>query len=147
MPSTVSKAVEAADAIVELLNHGLDNDLFEADFEPVRAYRPVLDTGALSDLTVSVIPRGNGLAKETRGNLRNDVTCSIVVQQRVANSSNAVIDPLVLIVQQIADLLASSGLDIEATRYGVEMPNLVREDHLGQNIFTSYIDVTYRLLT
>lgn len=147
MPIT-SKPIAAAEAIVDLLEQGLGSDSFSETFTVERAYRPVqrLEDLAVDAMKVTVIPAANEIAQASRGFQRYDVTCAIVVQCRKSDTLNATLDPLMELVDEIVTYLAQFDVTFQSSRMALgNDPIFVGEHIKDQQVFTSVVNVTYRI--
>lgn len=76
--------------------------------QPITAQRSYTPTRELTDdgILVTVVPAGEESQRDTRRSTRHQYQLHIGVQKRVADTTPATLDPLVLLVQEIADELA-----------------------------------------
>lgn len=88
-----------ADALVASLNA----HKFSKPFTAVRAYRPIYKLEDMDVLHVTVVPKGASAEFGTRADDRREIQLDVAVQQRTANDSTAVLDPLLALAEEIAD--------------------------------------------
>ena len=140
-----SKLIALADAVTAALNAGAFGQLFTAQ----RLYRPVFDLADLVDqLHVSVVPRS--IEREVQDRSSNAVTLAIDigVQCKPANLSDAALDELMLLVEQLATYLDRRELpDLpDAVWQGCRNVPAYDPEHLSElGQFTSVLTVTYEL--
>jgi len=141
---------DIAEAVVTALN----GHTFSQPFTAARAYRPVFDLKDMTDLHVTVVPKGVELTTAGRGLAQSDVQIDIGVQKKLASADNAEIDALVGLVQEIAEFVRSTG------RFGLpagagdaawvktENTPIYSQEHLGElRQFTSVLTLTLRVMT
>ncbi|MEX2670923.1 MAG: hypothetical protein WD294_02310 [Phycisphaeraceae bacterium] len=136
--------VTLADAVVTQLN--------AATFDPTvtaeRHYRPRVELGDVEDVRVTVVPKAIRTTAATRGAASHEGQIDIAIQQRLSDETAAAIDPLMDLVQQIADQLLHRRLDAMPQALCVRLTNepIYAVDHLDElRTFTSVLTVTYRL--
>lgn len=92
--------IDVADSLVAELNAAQLSQPVQA----VRGYVPEYDLKEMKSLRVTVVPRELSVTSVSRDRLSYDAQVDIAVQQKFAKGDNAEIDPLVNLVEEIADL-------------------------------------------
>ena len=141
---------DIADAVVAALN----GHTFGMSFAAVRSYRPVYAREEMKDLHVTVVPGGYSMENLGRGQIQEDYTVEIAVQQAPETTGNAALDPLVGLVEEIRDFFL-------ANRRMAAMPSVIclraafaagsergyAPEHLDQlQQFTSVLTLTFRVV-
>jgi hypothetical protein len=135
---------DIADAVVTALN----GHTFSQPFTAARAYRPVFDLKDMTDLHVTVVPKGVELTTAGRGLAQSDVQIDIGVQKKLASGDNAEIDPLLGLVQEIAEFIRATGRFGDAAWVKTENTPIYSQEHLGElRQFTSVLTLTLRVMT
>jgi len=135
---------DIADAVVTALN----GHTFSQPFTAARAYRPVFDLKDMTDLHVTVMPKGVELTTAGRGLAQSDVQIDIGVQKKLAVSDNAELDPLLGLVQEIAEFIRATGRFGGAAWVKTENTPIYSQEHLGElRQFTSVLTLTLRVMT
>jgi len=133
--------------IAEAIKNALHAHAFSMDFVARRSYRPRVDLEELTEILVTVVPAGitPNPAESTRGGTRHDCTVDIGIQRRYEDDSNAGLDPLVELAEEIMDYLRSLDLgDAHGARLAaVENDPVFAPEHMDQRVFTSVIKATY----
>lgn len=91
--------VDVADAVVAELNAATLSHPVQAE----RRYVPEYDLKDMKSLRVTVVPRELTVTSVSRDRLSYDAQVDIAVQQKFTEGDNAEIDPLVNLVEEIAD--------------------------------------------
>ena len=141
---------DISDAVVAALN----GRTFGMSFTAVRSYRPVYTREEMKDLHVTVVPGGYAMENLGRGQVQEDYTVEIAVQQAPETVSNAALDPLVGLLEEIRDFFL-------ANRRLSAMPNVIclkaafaagsergyAPEHLDQlQQFTGVLALTFRVI-
>ena len=141
---------DISDAVVAALN----GHTFGMPFTAVRSYRPVYTREEMKDLHVTVVPGGYTMENLGRGQVQEDYTVEIAVQQAPETMGNAALDPLVGLVEEIRDFFL-------ANRRLAAMPSVIclkaafaagsdrgyAPEHLDQlQQFTSVLALTFRVM-
>ena len=135
---------DIAEAVVTALN----GHTFSQPFTAARAYRPVFDLKDMTDLHVTVVPKGVELTTAGRGLAQSDVPIDIGVQKKLAAGDNAEIDSLVGLVQEIAEFVRATGRFGEAAWVKTENTPIYSQEHLAElRQFTSVLTLTLRVMT
>ncbi len=135
---------DIADAVVASLNAGS----FGQEFTAERHYRPVFDLPEMGTLHVTVVPQGMAIETAGRGRSQYDCRIDIAIQKKFENGDSAELDPLMALVEQIADHFRFKRLEglPEAMWVKTENTPIYAAEHMEQNrVFTSVLTVTYRV--
>ena len=136
---------DIADAVVAELNGGT----FSQPFEAKRYYRPVFDLAEMSDLHVSVVPRGMTIERADRSRNQHDVQIDVAVQQKLRTADNAELDALMALVEEIADFFRLRRLAEYPDAVWVKTENVpvYAQEHLEEfRQFTSVLTLTFRVV-
>jgi len=139
-----------ADAVVAALN----GHTFSKPFAAVRSYRPVYTREEMKDLHVTVVPGGYAMENLGRGQVQEDYTVEIAVQQAPETTSNAALDPLVGLVEEIRDfflqnrrLAAMQNVICLRAAFAAGSDRGYAPEHLDQlQQFTSVLALTFRVV-
>ena len=135
---------DIAEAVVTALN----GHTFSQPFTAARAYRPAFDLKEMTDLHVTVVPKGVELTTAGRGLAQSDVQIDIGVQKKLAGGDNAEIDSLLGLVQEIAEFVRATGRFGDAAWVKTENTPIYSAEHLGElRQFTSVLTLTLRAMT
>jgi len=140
----MSTIIDVADALVARLNAGQFSQPLTAE----RKYQPVFDLPQLADLKVSVVPKAVAITTASRHDSFYDCTIDVGIQKKVDSDDAAQIDPLVDLVEEIADHLRMQRLDElpEAAWMRIENDPVFAPELLDQDrVFTAVLTVTYRV--
>jgi len=139
----VSVILDIADAVVTELN----GEGFGLPFTAERAYLPRFDLPEMASLRVTVVPRGLSISAGTRSRDRHEYRIDVGVQQKLEQEDTAELDPLMDLVEEIADHFRGLVLeaDPEAACVGVENGPVYAQDHMREGrLFTSILTLTFR---
>lgn len=136
--------VEIAEAVVAELNGATFSQQFTAD----RNYLPVYELEHLKDLRVTVVPKGITIQSAGRNSNQHDVEIDVAVQQKLANTTAAEIDPLLALVEEIADHFRFRRLaSPDAVWIKTQNEPVYAQEHLDQfRVFTSLLTLTFRVI-
>ena len=140
MPANI---VAIADAITAELNGNAFNQPFTAQ----RQYLPIYDLKTMSELKVSVVPKGLSASSLDRSRDNFDYQIDVGIQKKTKNEM-ATIDAMMLLVEEISDYLRANPLASypNARFISVENNQIYAPDHLETMMqFTSVLTLTYRL--
>lgn len=140
----MSTIIDIADAVVTSLNAGS----FSMPFTAQRHYRPVWDLSQLQDLQVAVVPREATVASAGRDRNQYDYRIDLAIQKKIDREEPAEIDPLMDLVEQLADHFRLRRLEefVEAVWVRTENVPIYSVEHLEQHrVFTSVLSLTYRV--
>jgi len=135
--------IEIADAVVAELNAAT----FSVPLAAVRGYRPVFELGEMTALHVSVVPHGQSSKALDRNRDSFDYSVDVAVQQKV-EPTNATLDALMMLVEEIADHFRRKALPGFPAAKCVEVKNdpVYSLDHLEEfRQFTSVLTLTFRV--
>ena len=135
---------QIADAVVTKLNA----DTWDLSFTAVRRYAPTFRLRDMDTLHVTVVPSSESIEQMGRSRRQHDYVIDVGVQQRFSSDSNATIDPLADLVQDIADAFAGASLSgyTSAVWTGTEVDPIFAPDHFQQfRQFTSVVHLSYRV--
>jgi hypothetical protein len=141
MPANI---VAIADAITAELN----GNAFSQPFTAQRQYLPIYDLKSMSELKVTVVPKGLVSSSLDRSRDNFDYQIDVGIQKKTQNQI-ATIDALMLLVEQISDYFRSNPLSsYPGARFiSVENTPIYAPDHLETMLqFTSVLTLTYRLM-
>ena len=140
MPANI---VAIADAITAELN----GTSFSQPFTAQRLYLPICDLKTMSELKVSVVPKGLSTSSLDRSRDNFDYQIDVGIQKKNKNEM-ATIDAMMLLVEEISDYLRANPLASypNARFISVENNQIYAPDHLETMMqFTSVLTLTYRL--
>ncbi len=143
---------DIADAVVTEVNTPGSGSPLDGVAVAVRQYRPRKELKDLRNLAVTVVPKAVSTSGGTRAMQQFDCEIDIAVQQRlpgVADESDAAVDPLMLIVEELVDFLSRRRLTALPNVVPVKVENnpIYAVEHLDElRVFTSVITLTYRAL-
>ena len=141
--------LDIADAVVTELNGGS----FSLSFTATRAYVPRFDLEEMATLRVTVVPKGLEVTRGSRGRDQHDYRVDVGVQQKLARRGEfeqedaAELDPLMGLVEEIADHFRSLALETEpeAVCVAVENGPVYAQEHVREGrLFTSVLTLTFR---
>ena len=137
--------VDIADAVVAELNAGQ----FSQAFTAVRSYRPQYDLSEMTTLHVTVVPKGVEMVTVSRNSVQHDVSVDVAVQKKLETESNAEIDPLMALVEELADFFRLRRLAAcpNAVWMKTENEPVYSPGHLEElRQFTSVLTLTFRVV-
>ena len=135
-----------ADAVVAELN----GQSFSLPFTAQRHYQPRYELADLKTLHVTVIPNGITTAILGRSGTQRDVAIDIAVQQKLTKETNANLDPLLGLAEEIADSLQAKRLTSfqQAIWKQTDFRAIYAAEHLHQyRQFTSVMTITFIIMT
>lgn len=141
----MSVLVSIADAVVASLNDGSFNQSFVAE----RHYQPVFDLPEMTDLHVSVVPKGVEVLASSRNQNQHDYAIDIGIQKRVAEDAKA--DELMTLAEEIADNFRLKRVQVAGVGsvplLTVATDPIFAPEHLTEKrVFTSVVTLTFRVL-
>jgi len=134
-------------AIADAVTADLNGNTFSQTFIAQRLYLPVFDLQSMSELKVTVVPKGITSSSLDRSRDNFDYQIDVAVQKKV-NSQIEVIDSLMRLVEEIGDYFRSNPLSSYpgARCTNVENTPVYAQDHLQElRQFTSVLTLTFRL--
>ena len=135
-------AVDIANAILD----ALAAHPFSVALTVARKYVPVLDLRDLDGVHVTVVPRSVGITNADRSRCANEVAVDVAIQRKLLTVNPADVDPLMDLVQEIADVLTRLKLAAvpEASWLRIANTPIYAPDHMQEKrMFTSVLTVTY----
>jgi hypothetical protein len=136
---------DIADAVVAELN----GHTFSQSLTAVRYYRPVFDLGEMQTLHVSVVPKGVTIERADRSRNQYDFAIDVAVQKKFSSGDAAELDPLMALVEEIADFFRLRRLAAYPDAVWVRTDNVpvYAPEHLEEfRQFTSVLTLTFRVV-
>ena len=134
-------------AISDAITAELNGNSFSQPFTAQRLYLPIYDLKTMSDLKVSVVPKGLNTSSLDRTRDNFDYQIDVGIQKKTKNEI-ATIDALILLVEEISDYFRANPLaSYPGARFiSIENSQIYAPDHLETMMqFTSVVTLTYRL--
>ena len=141
----MSEIIAIAEAVVSELNEGE----FSMEFTAERHYRPVFDLEDMKTLHVTVVPKGVEIRGASRGGLQYEYAIDVAVQKKLERGDAAEIDPLMTLVEELADYFRLRRLAaLPAVAWvGTDNKPIYAQEHLEElQQFTSVLTFTFRTL-
>ena len=141
----MSVMTDVADAIVAELNAATLSQPVAA----VRSYLPQYKLSEMQSLHVTVVPKGIVLANPDRSRSQSDYSFDVAVQKKFSTGTNAELDVLTDLVQDIITYFRNKRLESypNAIWMKTELPVLYAPEHIDQlRQFTSVLTLTYRVI-
>jgi len=141
----MSAPIDIADAVVAELNAASLSQPISAE----RHYVPVFDLQDMKDLHVSVVPKGVVITKSDRSRNTNDVQIDVAVQKKFEKGDAAEIDPLVNLVEEIADFFRLRRLSSYPNAHWIKTEHapIYAQEHWDElRQFTSVLTLTFRVV-
>lgn len=138
--------VDIAEAVKDALNDAqlLSVSPFSQSFTAERKALPLFKLDDMDTLHVTVVPRELEISLETRAKDTHEVKVDVAIQQQVDSIETTDVDPLLALVQEIADYLNRKAMS-GAHWLKTENKPIYAPDHLHEkNQFTSVLTLTYR---
>ena len=135
---------DIADAVVAELN----GHTFSQSLVAVRYYRPVFDLGEMRTLHVSVVPKGVTIERADRSRNQYDFAIDVAVQKKFEKGDAAELDPLMALVEEVADFFRLRRLAAYPDAVWVRTDNVpvYAPEHLEEfRQFTSVLSLTFRV--
>lgn len=136
---------EIADAVLQ----DLGASGFSQAFTAARDYLPVYELEDVKDLCVTVVPKGVAIQSTGRNSNQHDVEIDVAVQKKLPKIDAAEIDPLLALVEEIADHFRFKRLTGYPGAVWVRTANepVYAQEHLDQlRVFTSILTLTFRVI-
>ena len=140
----MSAIIEIAEAVKEELNAGSFSQPFTAE----RHYQPLFELKDMKDLHVSVVPNGISIHPLGRGQNQYDVRIDVAVQKKFDTDDAPELDPLMTLVEEIADHFRLKRLANYTGAMWVKTENVpvYAQEHMEQlRQFTSVVTFTFRV--
>ena len=134
---------DIADAVVQELNSGSWSLPLSAE----RHYRPVFDLKDMQTLHVTVVPKGTQVERADRSRSQFDYQVDVGVQRKFEKGDAAELDPLVGLVEEIADHFRAQRLAAypDAVCVKSEHAPVYAPEHMDElRQFTSVLTLTFR---
>ncbi len=141
----MSIATDIADAVVNELNDGTFSQSFNAE----RSVMPERDLSDLSDLVVTVVPRGVTITNSTRATSQYEITINVGVQQKVEGEKDDAVATLGAFVDELAEFLSRRQLEDQPGVQWSQTENdpIYSPQHLSErHVFTSVLTITYKAM-
>ena len=135
--------IDVTDAVVNALN----GEAFSMSFTAERRYVPNFKVHEADGLQVSVVPRGLQRQAGSRSEDQHDYQVDVGVQKKFEDGDATELDPLMDLVEEIADFLGDETLDTDPVCACVAVENgaLYVQEHMREGrLFTSVLTFTYR---
>ena len=132
--------------VAQAVTDALNGQEFSAPFSAERVALPEFDLAGMQELHVTVVPRQVDSEVLDRGRDAHDVKVDVAVQKKVGSIANEEIDPLLALVQEIADFLNRRNLDGAAWKKTENNPVYSPEHLREMRQFTSVLTITYRVV-
>jgi len=142
----MSVITDIADAVTATLNSAT----FSQPFTAQRAYRPVFDLPEMTDLHVTVVPQGVTIESVGRGCSQQDYRIDVAVQKKFDDGDAAELDPLMTLVEEIANHFRFQRLTSYPNAIWLKTTNvpIYATEHMEQaRVFTSVLTLTFRVLS
>jgi len=140
----MSVITDIAEAVKEDLNAGSFSQPFTAE----RHYQPLFELKDMKTLKVSVVPNGITVNPLGRGQNQYDVKIDVAVMKKFSKDDAAELDPLMLLVEEIADHFRLKRLAGYAGAMWIRTENVpvYAQEHMEQlRQFTSVLTFTFRM--
>jgi hypothetical protein len=134
--------VQVAQAVTDALNTGT----FSMPFTAQRLALPLFTLEEMQDLHVTVVPREVASSVLDRASDEDEVKVDVAVQKRAASVAVADVDPLLSLVQEIADFLNRRQMGDAIWKKTENKPVYLPEHLREKEQFTSVLTVTYKLV-
>ncbi len=141
----MSVIVNIAEAVKDELNAGE----FSQGFTAERHYAPSFELSEMAALHVTVVPKGVSINPASRGLIQHDYQVDVAVQKRFDEGDNVELDPLMTLVEEIADFFRRRRLAGQPNAACVRIENfpIYAAEHMAQyRQFTSLITLTFRVM-
>ena len=140
----MAQIIDIADGVVTELNA----NAFSQPFTAERHYRPLFDLPEMKTLHVSVVPAGLKINSLSRGADQHEYQIDVAVQKKFQEETPAELDPLMHLVEEIADHFRTPRLDAlpGVVCAGVENKPVYAQEHFDElRQFTSILTLTFRV--
>lgn len=141
----MSEIVHVTDAVVAALNGATFSQPVNAE----RSYLPQFELPEMEDLHVTVVPKTVEITGATRGTGTYDYKIDVAVQKRFETGDATELDPLLRLVEEIADHFRFKRLDGHPAAAWVktEHPAIYAPEHMENfRQFTSVVTLTFRVV-
>jgi len=141
----MSVITDIAEAVKDELNAGSFSETFTAE----RHYQPLFDMKEMKNLHVTVVPNDVTVHPASRGANQHDYRVDIAVQKRFKKDQPAELDPLMTLVEEIADSFRLKRLASFSTAMWMktDYTAIYAPEHMEElRQFTSILTLTFRVL-
>lgn len=135
-----------AAAIADGILAELAERTFTVPLSATRKYVPSLDLREIDGVYVTVVPRSVGITNADRSRVAYEIAVDVAVQKKLLGVTPADVDPLMALVQELADFLTRRPLPTVPAAAWLRIANtpIYAPDHLqDKRLFTSILTVTY----
>ena len=135
--------------IAEAVRNELNGHEFSRPFEAERMYQPLFELPEMQQLHVTVVPNGVTVHPAGRGLIQHDYAVDVAVQKKFDTNEAVELDPLMALVEEIADFfrLRRLGAAPDAVWAKTENSPVYSQEHMEQfRQFTSVVTLTFRVL-
>jgi hypothetical protein len=141
-----SKIIDITEAVKDRLN-AAPGGTFVLPFTAVRVYRPSDKLEALENLSVQVIPGPYERERISRGSVQKTHSVAVLVQRRVESETNADIDPLTELCEQIADYIGPGEIGATGASWtGTEHSPLYDEENMQNlKVFSNAVQFAFAI--
>lgn len=136
---------DVAQAVADELN----STTFSQPFTAERQYLPVFELPEMKVLHVTVAPRGIVISALDRGRCQYDVQIDVAIQKKFSSDAPDEIDPLMALVQEIADFFKLRRLEAFPTAAWIKTENapIYALEHMQElRQFTSVVTLTFKVI-
>jgi len=136
--------IDVADAVVAQLNGGS----FSQPFTARRLYRPQFELREMKTLHVTVVPKALTINSLSRGSDSHEYQIDVAVQKKFETETTEELDPLVGLVEEIADRFRTPRLASLPAALCVKVENkpIYAQEHFDEmRQFTSILTLTFRV--
>jgi len=136
---------DVADALVVELNAAS----LSLPLTAARHYVPSFELKDMKDLHVSVVPKGVVITKSDRSRNTNDFQIDVAVQKKFETGDAAEIDPLMTLVEEIADFFRLRRLTAYPNAHWIKTEHapIYAQEHWDElRQFTSVLTLTFRVV-
>ena len=126
----------------------LNSAPFGLSFTAVRLYQPLFELADMKDLHVTVVPRGVTINPGGRSHNQHDYQIDVAVQKKFDSEAPAELDPLMDLVEALADRFRFQRLSSYPNAMWLKTENapIYAQEHMEQlRQFTSIITLTFRV--
>jgi hypothetical protein len=134
--------VQVAQAVTDALN----GNTFSTPFTAQRLALPAFTLEEMQNLHVTVVPREIASSVLDRASDEDDIKVDVAVQKRVASAAVEDVDPMLALVQEIADFLNRQQMGDAIWKKTENKPVYLPEHLREKQQFTSVLTVTYKLV-
>ena len=135
--------------IAEAVKDELNAHDFSQEFEAVRLYQPLFELPEMKTLHVTVVPRGVEMQVSSRSLVQHDYAVDVAVQKKFDTDEAVERDPLMVLVEEIADFFRLRRLEVVPGAVWAKTENkpVYSQEHMEQfRQFTSVLTLTFRVL-